>query len=73
MYNKSIFKLRNLLALLAIVSISFVACNNEGETKEPAADTTTPAPAPAPAVDTTKTDTGAIDTATVKPVPTPNK
>ncbi|MBS4065143.1 MAG: hypothetical protein KGZ74_11320 [Chitinophagaceae bacterium] len=71
MYNKSIFKLRNLLALLAIVSISFVACNNEGETKEPAADTTTPAPAPA--VDTTKTDTGAIDTATVKPVPTPNK
>jgi hypothetical protein len=71
MYNKSIFKLRNLLALLAIVSISFVACNNEGEKTEPAADT--PAPAPAPAADTTKTDTGAIDTATVKPVPTPNK
>ena len=71
MYNKSILKLRNLLAITAIVSISFVACNNEGETKEPAADTT-PAPAPVQ-VDTIKTDTGAIDTATVKPVPTPNK
>lgn len=72
MYNKSIFKLRNLLAVLAILSICFVACNNEGE-KTPAADTpAAPAVEPAPAEDTTKKDTGGIDTATVKPVPTPN-
>jgi hypothetical protein len=70
MYKKSIFKLRNLLALLAIVSISLIACNNEGEKTEPAADT--PATEPAPAADTTKKDTATIYTATVKPVPTPN-
>lgn len=52
--------MKKVILALAIVSVSFAACNNsdkkEGET--PAADTTkTEAPAPAPVADTTKADT----------------
>jgi hypothetical protein len=73
MYNKSIFNLRNFLAIMAIVSFTFIACNNEGEKKEePAADTPV-APAPAAVTDTTAKDTTKMDTGEVKPVPTPNK
>jgi hypothetical protein len=73
MYNKSIFKLRNFLAIIALVSITFMSCNNEGEKKEEQTVDTTPlAPAPEPVVDTTKKDTNKMDTGDVKPVPTRN-
>jgi hypothetical protein len=72
MYNKSVFKLRNFMAIMALVSFTFIACNNEGEKKEePAADTPA-APAPAPVTDTTAKDTTKMDTGDVKPVPTRN-
>ncbi|MBK8520229.1 MAG: hypothetical protein WAT20_09340 [Ferruginibacter sp.] len=51
--------MKKVILALAIVSVSFVACNDAAKTETPAADTTA-APAPvadttaAPAVDTTK-------------------
>ncbi|HQY12793.1 MAG TPA: hypothetical protein PK133_11295 [Ferruginibacter sp.] len=44
--------MKKVILALAIVSVAFVACNNSGETKEAAKDTT-------PAVETPKVDTPA--------------
>lgn len=49
--------MKKVILALAIVSVAFVACNNSGDTKEAAKDSTpsteTPAPA-APVADSTK-------------------
>lgn len=51
--------MKKVILALAIVSVAFVACNNEEKKAEtPAADTTkveAPAPTTAPVADTTKT------------------
>ena len=50
--------MKKVILALAIVSVAFAACNNEGtKTETPAVDSPkveTPAPTPAPVADTTK-------------------
>jgi PBP1b-binding outer membrane lipoprotein LpoB len=46
--------MKKVILALAIVSVSFAACNNADKKEETPAVDTTAAPAPAPAVDTTK-------------------
>lgn len=59
---------QGLMAAMLLFTVFATACNNEGEKKEPAADTPAVTPAPAPA-DTTHKDTTHMDTTGVqKPV-----
>ena len=63
---KSLFKL--LVGSLFLATFAIAGCNNEGEKKEPAADTPAVKPAePAPPV---QADTAKMDTADTKPVKT---
>jgi len=54
---------------IALIAISFAACNNNSDKKETTDTTTTVAPAPTPAPDTTKmvdTSAHAMDTTKMK-------